>query len=195
MVNKATNAIVGKPLVSGGILLAPVGTQLPTNEKTAPNAAFGSVGYITKDGVKRSEKPDAEMIKAWGGDPLIELDKGTEFTAALAFAEYLNPLVQKAIYGDAQVTVTEATASAGNKLAIVGKNLASPHRAWIIELFSGDSVGRVIFPDAKITEREDVTYADEEIAARGVTIALFPDASGNYFYEYWDDGRKVLAAS
>jgi hypothetical protein len=27
-----------------------------------------------------------------------------------------------------------------------------------------------------------------------VTITLFPDAEGNYFYEYWDDGRKVLAA-
>ncbi|MGY4859507.1 phage tail tube protein [Cryobacterium sp. AP23] len=193
MSNNASNAIVGKPAVSGGILVAPVGTELPTDESTPPDALFVSVGYLGDSGFSRQEKPDAETKRAWGGDPLITIVKSTEFTAKFTLAEYLNALTQALIYGDENVTFTAATAEAGNKLAIIGKSAPSPHKAWIIEVFSGDAKGRIEFPDAQIGERDDVEYKDDDIAARGVTITLFPDAEGNYFYEYWDDGRKVLA--
>jgi hypothetical protein len=191
MANKASNAIVGKPAVSGGILVAPLATAIPVNETTAPNAAFKSVGYVGDSGLVRSEKSDSDTIRAWGGDVLVVINKGSTYTAKFSLAEYLNPLTQQLIYGDANVTVTAATASAGNKMAIVGKAVDAPHKEWIIELFSGLAKGRVIFPDAQITECDDVTYKDDDIAARGVTLTLFPDASGNYFYEYWDDGQKT----
>jgi hypothetical protein len=195
MPNIAENAIVGKPAVSGGILVAPVKTALPTNESTAPNAAFVSVGYLGDSGFSRQEKLDSELKRAWGGDPLVTIVKATEFTAKFTLAEYLRAITQRLIYGDENVTFTAATSSTGGKLAIIGKSAASPHKAWIIEVFSGAAKGRIVFPDAQITERDDVEYTDEDIAARGVTITLFPDAEGNYFYEYWDDGRKVLAGA
>ncbi|POH63957.1 hypothetical protein C3B59_10460 [Cryobacterium zongtaii] len=193
MPNIADNAIVGKPAVSGGILVAPVATALPTDESTPPNAAFDSVGYLGDSGFSRQEKLDSELKRAWGGDPLVTIVKSTDYTAKFTLAEYLNAITQALIYGDDNVTFTAATVAAGNKLAIVGKSAASPHKAWIIEVFSGAAKGRIVFPDAQITERDDVEYKDDDIAARGVTITLFPDAEGNYFYEYWDDGRKVLA--
>lgn len=189
MGNTAANAIVGKPAVSGGILIANVGSTLPTDETTAPDVAFTATGYLTDAGYVKQESPNTKTVKAWGGDTLAVIDTGTDYTAKFGFAEYLNALAQRAIYGDANVTTTAATSTSGNKLAIVGKQSASPHKSWIIEIFSGTAKGRIVLPDAQITARDDVTFSDADISARGVTLTLFTDASGNYFYEYWDDGR------
>lgn len=192
MVNTASNAVVGKPKVTGGLWVAPKGTALPTSETTALISAYETVGYATEDGVTRTESRDTEVIKAWGGDTIVVAQTGVEATLQAGLAEYLNPLTQKLIYGDANVTSTPATSSAGNKLVVVGKLAApAPHKVWIVEMFSGDANGRLVFPDVQITETDDVVYSDSELAARGVTATLFPDSTGAYFYEYWDDGQKT----
>lgn len=192
MVNTASNAVVGKPKVTGGLWVAPKGTTLPTNESTALAATYKTVGYATEDGVTRTESRDTEVIKAWGGDTIVVAQTGVEATLQAGLAEYLNPLTQSLIYGDSNVTTTAATSSAGNKLVIVGKLSApAPHKVWVVEMFSGDAIGRLVFPDVQITETDDVVYSDSELAARGVTATLFPDSTGAYFYEYWDDGQKT----
>lgn len=190
--NNASNAIVGKPSVSGGIFVAPVGTMLPVNESTPLAATFKPVGYLTDSGFKRSTKIDSETKRAWGGDPLIIIDKGKTRTAKFGLAEYLNAIVQALIHGADNVTEVAATSSTGRKLSIQDKDVPAPHNVWAIQLFSGDAVGRILFPDAQITDLDDVDYKDEDIAARGVTLTQFPDATGTYAYEYWNDGRKVL---
>lgn len=190
--NTAANAVVGKPKVSGGLWVAPTGTALPTNEATALTSAFKAPGYVSEDGVTRAEGRESETIKAWGGDTIVVAQTSVEATLSLGLAEYLNPLTQQLIYGASNVSATPATSTTGNKLVITGKLGASaPHNAWVLEMFSGDAVGRIVFPDVQITETEDVVYSDSELAARGVTATLFADAAGNYFYEYWDDGRKT----
>lgn len=192
MVNTASNAVVGKPKVTGGLWVAPKGTALPTNETTALAGTYQTVGYATEDGVTRTESRDSEVIKAWGGNTIVVAQTGIEATLQAGLAEYLNPLTQKLIYGDANVTTTPATSSAGNKLVVTGKlGSPAPHKVWVIEMFSGDATGRLVFPDVQITETDDVVYSDSELAARGVTATLFADATGAYFYEYWDDGQKT----
>lgn len=192
MSSTASNAVVAKPKVSAGVSVAPLGTTLPTNESTALNAAFKDSGYITDDGLTRSESRDTSPIKAWGGATIVVAQTGVEATLKLTFAEYLNDLVQKLIYGAANVTVTPATSSAGKKLAIVGKlGDSAPTNSWVADMFSGPAVGRLVLPSVQITETEDVSYKDDELAARGVTATLFPDSAGNFFYEYWDDGVKT----
>lgn len=188
MANNAKNAVVGKPLASGGILIAPIGTALPTDETTVLNVAFVSPGYMTDSGVSRSEKRDTDTKYAWGGDTLVVLQKSYGATAKFGFAEYLNPIAAKAIYGDANVTTTAATSTVGAKMAVKGTAAQSPHREWVIEMLSGIAKIRVVFPDAQITELEDVEFKDDDISARGVTLTLFPDANGVYFYEYSEDG-------
>ena len=191
--NKASNAVVAKPKVTGGIWVAPIGTPLPTNELTALNAAFKSPGYATEDGVTRTESRDTTPIKAWGGDTIVIAQTGVEATLQVGFAEYLNALTQALIYGAGNVTETPATSSTGRKLVIVGKlSLPAPRNSWAVEMFSGTATGRLVLPDVQVTETDDVSYKDDELAARSVTATLFPDSTGAYFYEYWDDG--VLSA-
>jgi len=191
MANNAANAIVGKPSVLGGIFVAPLGTTLPTNESTALSAAFKGVGYLTDAGFVRGRKTDTDTKRAWGGDPLVVLDKGKTRTAKFGFAEYLNATAQGLIYGDAQVTETAATSTSGRKLAVVDKDIVLPHLVWVIQMFYGDATGRLVFPDAQITDFDDITYKDDDIVASPVTLTQFSDSTGSYSYEYWNDGRKT----
>lgn len=190
MTNSVKNVVNAKPLVTGGVLVAPVGTTLPTDETVALDAEFQAVGYATDDGVTRSDKISADTKYAWGGDTLAVLFKSRDFTAKLGLAEYLNPVTQQVIYGAAAVTVTAATTTSGAKMAIAGSAVPPPHNTWAIEIISGVAKVRIIFPDAQISDLDDVLYKDDDISARGITLTLFPDSSGNYFYEYTNDGVK-----
>lgn len=190
MTNSVSNVVNAKPLVTGGVLVAPVGSTLPTDEAAALNAAFKAVGYATDDGVTRSDKIDSDTKYAWGGDTLKVLFKSRTFTAQLGLAEYLNPLTQQVIYGAAAVSVTAATSASGAKMAIAGSATPPPNNAWVIEIVSGVAKIRVVFPNAQISDLDDVSYKDDDISSRGITLTLFPDASGSYFYEYTNDGVK-----
>lgn len=189
MAQNANNVLAAKPKITGGVSVAPVGTALPTTEVATLNVAFKSPGYITDDGLKRTEDRDTDDVKAWGGDTILVTQNGVEAQLEVAFAEYLNQYTQALIYGDANVAVTPGGPSAGTKTVITGKlGTPSPKKSWVVDVFSGTAVGRLVFPIVQVTETEDVSYKDDDIAARGVKATLFPDASGNYFYEYWDDG-------
>jgi hypothetical protein len=188
MANNANNAVVGKPLVAGGILVAPVGTALPTTEIVALNASFKSVGYITDDGLSRTEKINSDTKYAWGGDTLAVLYKSKDATLKFGLAEYLNPLVPQVIYGTAAVTVTAATSSSGAKLTVGAGNQVPPKNTWVFEIVSGPAKVRLVAPVAQISDLDDVTYKDDDISARGVTLTLFPDANGVFLYEYTNDG-------
>ena len=192
MVNNASNAIVGKPSVLGGIFAAPIGTTLPTNESSSLAGAYVPVGYLTDAGLVRGRKVDSDTKRAWGGDPLVILDKGTTRTAKFGFAEYLSTVVQELLHGEDNVTETAATSSAGRKLVVKDKDVVLPHMVWVVQLFYGTATGRIVFPDAQITEFDDITYKDDDIASHPVTLTQFANANGDYALEYWDDGRKVI---
>lgn len=188
MTNNAKNVIVAKPKVTGGILVAPVGTALPVDETTALDPLFKAVGYSADSGVTRTEKHNTNIILAWGGDVIAVAQKSYEATAKLVLEEYLNPVTQALLYGATNVISTPATASTGNKLAIKVTADLSPHNTIVIEMRSGLAAIRIVFPDAQITEAGDVIYNDGVTASRPITLMLFPDSSGVYFHEYTNDG-------
>lgn len=193
MANNAGNVVVGKPALAGGVLVAPVGSTLPTDEAAALDAAFVASGYATDDGVSRTEDRNNDTVTGWGGDTIAAIQKSLGVTFKFSFAEYLNALTQKSIYGDANVTATAATTSSGAKLAIQVTSAPAPHKAWVFEIVSGVKKVRIVLPDAQVTDTDDVSYKDDEIAARGVTLTCFPDSSGVYVYEYTNDGVKAVA--
>lgn len=185
-----TNIVVGSDTVSGGVMLAPLGVKEPTSATEKVDAAFARAGFVASDGIERNEKVDTENIVAWGGSIVRIVKKSTEVTVSYAFLEYLNSVVQKAIYGDANVTVSEATSDHGGRLEIAGKVDMAPHRVQIIDMVDGDVRGRLVLHDCQITNRDKYTAKNNESINRGVTWTLLPDDNGEYFHEYWEDGRK-----
>lgn len=301
MPNSVNNVVVGKPLVTGGALVAPKGTALPGTALNKLAAAYLAVGYLTDSGVVKSEKRNTGVVTAWGGDTIAVTKKGFEVQIKVGLAEYLNPVVKRIVYGDSNVstlapvaglpapvvtlgttagtggthtagtkfwkvtalnaagetigsnevsalltststqvlnwttvagatgynvyrgtaagqenvlvttlgavlTYTDAGAAGtanqyppvvdstgrGTQVTTVGTSAPSPRNVWVFEIFNdnGKKV-RVVFPDVAVMDIDDVTYKDDDIAALSLTLQAFPDASGNYFYEYADDGVRV----
>ncbi|WP_193510482.1 hypothetical protein [Cryobacterium sp. BB736] len=188
MANTAANVVSGKPLATGGILIAPAGTAVPTDVSTAPGAAFKAAGYIGEDGVTEGGERSTEKIKAWGGDAVKVVQTEHSLTYSFSFIETLNADVLKAIYGDANVTTTPATVSTGtvHKVLVTGDTL--PHKAYIFEIKDGDARIRICVPDGQITEVGEVTYSDSEVVAYEVTVECFADANGVKATKYLDNG-------
>jgi hypothetical protein len=191
MANDKTKVVVGKPLATGGALIAPLGTALPTDATTALNAAYVATGYVTDDGVTKGEKRDSDVINAWGGDTIAAVQKSYGVTFKLSLAEFLGAGPQTAIYGGTNVVSAAATSSKGNTLKVTATSAPCPHNMWAFEILDDIKKVRIVIPDGQITDIGDQTFKDDDIAANEVTITCFPDASGAYFYTFTDDGQKT----
>jgi hypothetical protein len=186
-----TNVAVGKPKVAGGAFRAPLGTAVPADGTTALNAAFKNLGFVGEDGLTFSPSRSTDKRKAWGGQTVKVLQTDYSETWSLTLIEYRNSDVQKSVFGDANVTTTAATSSAGTKVNVKHTAAVLPNGTWVFEMQEGAATTRVVLPNAQITEVGDVTYSDEEIVGYEVTLEAFADATGVNSYEYTDDG--VLA--
>lgn len=188
MPNDAKNVVAGKPLSTGGVLIASLGTALPTTPSTAPNVAFISAGYIGEDGVTEAGERSTEKIKAWGGDIVKIVQTEHSLTYALTFIETLAAKVLQTVYGDANVTTTAATASSGTIHAVKVTGEPLPRKSFVLEVKDGLAKIRIVIPDGQITEVGEITYSDEEVIGYAVTIECYPDATGVKAYKYLDNG-------
>lgn len=186
----ASNVLAGKPLVGGGIFVAPKGTTRPTDATTALNAAYKGTGYVSEDGVTETVDRSTDKIRAWGGDTVkvVQSEFGVQYE--FTFIETLNSDVLKAVYGDANVTTTAATSSKGTLHKVKLNSGTLPEQQFVIDMKDGDATVRIDFI-GQISEVGDVTYSDEEVIGYPVTVVAIPDANGDSALKYLDDGVKT----
>ena len=165
----AKNVTTSKPKIGGAVYRAPLDTTLPTDATTALNEAFVCLGYISEDGLTNANSPDGDKIKAWGGDTVHTYQKEKSDTFQLL----------KTVYGDDNVTGTLK-----DGLTVKANSSAAEDKAWVVELILNGVLKRVVVPKAKITEMDDIVYADEEALGYDITITATPDTDGNTHYEY-----------
>jgi hypothetical protein len=181
MANNAGKVFVGKPLVSGGIFAAPVGSTLPTDATTALDAAFLPVGYITQAGLTKTIKRDTATIYAWGGDIIAVPQKTFSEDFKFQMAEYLNPVPAGVIFGEDNVTSTTTTGT--DTLAITVTSEDAVHHAYVFEMKQGEGRVRIAVPDAVISATGDVVFKDDDVAFQEITITAFTDGTA-FSYEY-----------
>ncbi len=176
----SSNVSAAKPKRGGAIFRAPKGTTLPTSVSDQLNEAFKNLGYVSEDGITNANSPDSDKEKAWGGDVVNNFLVEKDDTWAMKLIESLNVEVLKAIYGDANVTGDLTTG------IIVKANTAdNEEAAWVIDMLMKDGAAkRIVIPQGKITEMEEVAYKDNESIGYGITISGTPDVYGNTHYEY-----------
>lgn len=180
MANTASNVLVGRPLATGGILVAPLPATLPTSATSTPNAAFDAAGYVSSDGVIQTLGTDVTEIKAWGGDIVRRIQTSHDLTYAFTLIE-TNEVSLTVYYGDENVTVGTGTTAVEIKAGDL------PRKAWLVEIKDGDKRVRIVIPDGQVTDRGDITYADENAIAYELTLTCYPDSSGVKAYIYTDD--------
>lgn len=187
----AKNVLVGAPVTgTGGILRGPLGTALPTDETTVPNAALKKAGYVGEDGVTMKTDRSSEKIKAWGGDTVRVIQSDFECSFEFTFLE-TNEVSLKASYGDANVQYTAGTTSAGAKYVVTVNAAPLGSNVWVIEIKDGDARGRIVIPNGTISAVDDVKFSHSEATGRQITLDALPDDAGNNAYMYFDDGVKT----
>lgn len=190
--SNTANVLAGKPLATGGILVAEVGATAPTNATTALDAAFKAAGYVGEDGLTETTDRSTEKIKAWGGDSVKIVQTDFAVTYQFTFIETLNSDVLKTVYGDANVTTTPADATKGTLHTVKVNSEELPAKAFVFEMKDGNARIRIHVPEGKITELGEITYSDAEVIGYTVTVEAMPNATlGANAVKYLDDGKPT----
>jgi len=187
----STKVVAGKPSVLGGAFFGPTTTIGPTDGTTALTAGFLGLGYIGDDGLSETVDRSIDKKKAWGGDvvKIVQTDFGAQLK--LTLIETLNSDVLKAVYGDANVTTTAATATKGTEFKVNVKSDLLPRKSWVFEVRDDPAKIRIYVPTGQVTEIGEVTYTESDLTGYEVTIDCFPDANGNSFIKYINDGVTI----
>lgn len=166
----ASNVSNAKPNAAGAIYRAPLleAADLPTDAVAPLPSQAQNLGYASDEGLSNSFDISNETFNAWGGDTVLTVRTTYEETFALAFIE-TNEEVFKVLHGDENVIVTESG------MTIVHKSKDLDYGTWIFEVaLAGNRVKRIVVPEAKITDREDVDHQDGELLSYGITLMTRP---------------------
>lgn len=182
MANVATNVSTGKPNISGGVWVAPLGTVIPESATSALPEACVCLGYVSEDGLTNANDMEVNEIKAWGGMIVYRSLTSLNDTFKFSLIESENADVLKAVYGSENVTV-----DASGNVAISIKAEDPEEKVFVFELaLRGGRKKRIVVKDGAITARDEIVYNDSDAIAYGITVSAYPDADGNTHQEYME---------
>lgn len=180
--NNSQNVSVGKPKIGGAIYRAPLGTTLPTTASAALDAAFDCLGYASDAGLVNNNSSESEDIKAWGGDTVLSVQTSKTDTFNFTLLESLNPDVLKTVYGNDNVTGDIDTG-----IRVVANSEEQEECSWVIDMIlRGGVLKRIVLPDAKVTNVDEISYVDNEAIGYNTTLSCLPDSTADQatHYEY-----------
>ena len=187
----ASKVVAGKPSVIGGAFYAPTATAAPADGTTALTVAFVGLGYIGEDGLSETVDRSIDKKKAWGGDvvKIVQTDFGAQIK--LTLIETLNSDVLKAVYGDSNVSTTAATASKGEEHKVKVNSSTLPKKSWVFEVRDDPAKVRIYVPIGQVVEIGEVSYTESDLTGYEITIEAFPDANGDSFLKYVNNGVTI----
>ncbi len=180
MAQTAANVSYAKPAVGGAAYVAPLGTTLPTDAKTALATTYKALGYISEDGLRNEPTIDSDTIKAWGGDVVLNINKGKTDLFKFTLLEVLNPEVLKAVYGKDNITGT-----IDSMVTVKSNNAEQEALIWVFDMIlKGGLHKRVVVPNGTISDIGEIAYVDSGATGYGLTVSAAVDASGNTHTEF-----------
>ena len=186
----SNNVTAGKPRIAGSIYRAATTATAPTTADSSLGSAFKSLGYVSEDGVKNSNSPETEDIKAWGGDIVMNTLTGKEDRFTFKLIEAMNTDVLKAVYGSANVT-----GDLTNGITVKAKAEQSESAMFVIDMILKNNVlKRIVIPNASVSEISEIAYTDNDAVGYEITITAVPDSSGYTHYEYMKSSTPTPAS-
>lgn len=168
--------------ITGQLYKAALGSPEPTTSTSVLDSAYVGLGYFNDEGTTESWSDSVDNIVAWQGATVVR-SSVTESVGTLSFTPIqTNAAVLQAFHRGS--TITEPTA--GNFRMEVKPIEADPS-TWVFDAIDGSKHIRIWVPNASVTERGDVVYANGEPIGYPMTITFYPDANGNLLVKHSDD--------
>lgn len=195
MAINVANAFVGAPDIDGGVYSnAPLGTTLPTSATEALDPAFVDHGAVGEDGFNVNPARESSTEKMFGGDDWIDLQTGYTETATLTLLEEDNDAVVNSVFGDENVTTTEATSSDGKQTTIYHTSKRLPIKSHVLKAVSGEKKKLYVIERGRISTVEKTADVHSASTKYTITVTCFKGSEAvNYAHvvEYRDDGTPV----
>lgn len=191
LVSDVQEVAAPSPKITGGVLVAPLGTTLPTDATSALDPAFITLGRVGVEGVDRTEERPNTEINDWGGDLIAVLQEKYGITLKFKLLQLMNADVQSAAHGKANVTVTPPTSSVGTLISAKMNRELLDYGSWVIDAYYMQMSMRLVVPYGRITLVGPLKWVHKELAAYDLTLKPFPDVNNNHAYEYWTDGQPT----
>lgn len=177
--------------VTGGVLVAPLSTVLPTSAAGALDAGFTPLGYVSEDGIESLGERKVETVKDWNADIIAQLQTEHSVRFGLTLYAVWDQDVLSEVFGPDNVTVTAADATNGTRIDVHETGAVLPHRAWIFDMINEDKKLRIVLPNAKISAVQERKFVSRELAGFTITVEAFKNDAGVKAYRYLDDGIKT----
>ena len=199
MPTNTSQVYVGTPdqLVTGAVLHAPKGTQLPdltdiTPSKVTIDEAFKDGGYVSSDGVTLTPDMSTSDINDWSGALIRRVLEA--FNGEVGFTMIqTDETTFKMALGEGYVEAEEANATHGNQVkAMFGAHLPDPE-AWIFKMKDGAARILICLPNAQVTAMDEVTFNATDPIGWALTLSCYPDENGVSIYVLSDDGQVATA--
>lgn len=175
---------------TGAVAVAPVGTTLPTDAKSALANTWDDSGYISEDGLSVTITRSTTPIRDWSKNAVRNLLTEYAGSISLSFLQ-IDEFAAKRMFGASNVNVTAATSSAGQQIKIsIGAELP-PIEAWCFSMKDGNARIRVLVPCGQMTDVNQIDFKPDAGNIIGGTLATYDDGTGHSIYFIYDDGTVV----
>ncbi|MCP9622542.1 hypothetical protein FOH10_34320 [Nocardia otitidiscaviarum] len=179
--------------VTGGVLVAPLASTLPTSADGTIDAAFKALGYVSEDGIESMGERRIESVKDWNADIIAQLQTEHSVRFGLTLYAAWDQDVLREVFGEDNVTPTAATSTSGALYTVTENGAPLKHRAWVFDMANEEKKLRIVLPNAKITSVTEKKFVSTELAGFMITVEAFKDDSGVKAYRYLNDGNKLAA--
>ena len=175
---------------TGAVAVAPEGTAIPTSARAALTDAWDDSGYVSEDGLSVTITRSTTPIRDWSKADVRNLL--TEFGGAIAVSFLqVDEFAANRMFGESNVTVTDATSSAGEIISIaIGAELP-PIEAWCFSMKDGEARIRVCVPRGQMTDVNQVDFKPDAGNTIGGTLTAYDDGTGKSIYFIYDDGEVI----
>ena len=177
---------------TGAVAVAPANdsTTLPTDARSNLGAEWDESGYVSEDGLSVTLTRSTTPIRDWSKANVKNVLSEFGGAIALSFLQ-IDEFAAKRMFGASNVTVTEASALAGEIILIsIGAELP-PIESWCFSMKDGDARVRVVVPRGQMTDVNQIDFKPDAGNIIGGTLACYDDGTGSSIYFIYDDGEIV----
>lgn len=178
---------VGAPnKATGGIMVAPAGTTLPTGV-AGDVSAWTKLGYVADDGLRPSGERTSTDIYDWAGDLIYSPQDQHSVQFQYKLLAAFDPDVLSEVFGDTQVTTVGSLTTVeetGDPLSV---------HPWIFDMRDGGKKVRIVVPAGQVTAAAEDPMVRNALQGFDLTLTCYKDDNGVKAYRYYDNGTAASA--